>query len=325
MEGYELRPLTVADIFDRTFSLVGGSLKQILGLGAVIVVPAAIASWLLFSGFFSFLGDFILTLEETDVPDAAILAELFKAMGGVSIAIVILFAAETLFDVGLVLTYCGKTIGKNYETRELIGLTFSSRGARAVLQKILAEIGCILAMAIPYFIFILSIGADAGAIAILFGTLIFFAGIFLVLYLRVRWAFGLTAIGWEETGVLEAFGRSSSLVHGQTVRTFLLFALFSLITSFAVTLIMTPVQFFVLWDFFLSYLSLVSELGAGEPDVSGVIESLTSFGPGFALLIGLSMLLTSGIKTAYQTSFYFDLRARQGEFDPGISQPESDG
>ena len=145
--------------------------------------------------------------------------------------------------------------------------------------------------------------------------LIFLAGLVLFLYLRVRWAFGVTAISWEEEGVMDSFMRSSSLVKGETVRTFLLFVLFSLITSFAVTLILSPVQFVVFWDVFLSYIAVISQIETGEPDISGLIESLTSLGPGFAVLLGLNMLLTSGVKTAYQTNLYFDLRARQGEFE----------
>lgn len=318
MEPIELKPLSLSDIFDQCFTLLARVYKRLFSVGAVILFPTAIVVWLLFRNFFAFFGIYGDSL--AGVPDSEAMLGLSKAIGGMSVGILILLIAETILFVSYTLIVCGETVGRRYETREALSLAFSGRGAKAVAQRFLANAAASLVYLVPYTLFIVILAIDISPFTALISFLFMFLGIGLFIYLRVRWAFGVTTISWEERGIFEAFGRSSELVNGNGWRVFGILALFSLMAGFAINLILTPVQFFVLWDVLVAYIAMFSDLASNPENVdpSGIFTALKNLGASFALLIGLSVLLTTTVKSIYISTLYFDLRARQDEFNASL-------
>ena len=242
-----------------------------------------------------------------------VVASIFKAIGGIGIIAFVLFCAEVLLMVCYALLFCGKTVGKDYETSEIFELAFSARGIRAVIQRVLGEIGSIMAFFVPYFAIIFVVASGAGWFPILMSTIFLMAGMGFYLYLRVRWAFGLTTIAWEDQSIGGAFSRSSHLFSIRENATFWIVALFSVVTAFAVSLAATPLQYFAMYDVSMAYAAALAE-NPFDPEIGTVADAFANVSMMFAVLITFYITMKSAVKSAYLTTIYFDLRARHGEF-----------
>jgi hypothetical protein len=134
-----------------------------------------------------------------------------------------------------------------------------------------------------------------------------------MVYLRVRWAFGTTSIAWEDQTVFGAFSRSSELVRGKWLRTFLILALFAIAVGMLMSMLLTPIQLLAFKDLFLAGLDQARTVGLqSQPEM---VESLSGVGFWYGISIATASLGTTLVKSVYLSVLYFDLRVRSGEFD----------
>lgn len=293
-------------------------MKRLLPVGLAISLPCGILGWLLMRHFFGVMYDISSLSGGGFGPEA--LTEMLWAMSSIFGFLVVFLAGETLLYVAFTLIYAGETVGRHYETSEVFSLTLSGRGVRAIVQRTLALFAASLIYIVPYALVGVLAGTEMGALLVIVSLLFPILGFAFFIYLLVRWAFGLVVITWEQEGIIESFRRSADLVHGNGWRVFGILAFFSILSGLALSIVLSPLQFIVMWDFFKAYIDMIQVL-AVDPEAAdplALFEVFRSLGFGFALLISLNLMLKVLLKAAYLTTLYFDLRARNYEFGDGV-------
>ena len=159
-----------------------------------------------------------------------------------------------------------------------------------------------------------------GKIGILFMVIIIVCSMALMFFFNIRWTFTVVTIVNEDAGAMQSFVRSTSLVNGYWWRTLGITMLFGFIMVFAISLIVTPVGFYLMWDFYSAYFK---SLGSHKPDPMQSIKMLGSIGWGLGIMIAVDSLLKLLIEPAYKCAMYFDLRARHNEFEPKPESPST--
>ncbi|NNE45683.1 MAG: hypothetical protein HKN37_03385 [Rhodothermales bacterium] len=309
---FELSRLNVGEILERSIRLLRLTFSRIGIVFVLLAIPTALFFGVVMDGFFSAIMDSALGGGVRDsMPEFAV--ELVGWVLFMIVGVIIVLVVELIALVAMQMIVCGEVVGRHIGTREAFELTLGVRLWRAILQRLLAEFAVVMVILVPYMAVVLAIALDAGAISILGTVAAVVFGIYCVIYLKVRWAFGTTTIAWEDQSVLGAFGRSSELVAGNGMRTFGILALFAILVGILVSVVMTPFQFLMFKDLFLAGLNQAQNVALqGEADI---LKSLSGIGFLYGVIVALASLGTTTIKSVYLPVLYFDLRARNAEFD----------
>lgn len=140
-------------------------------------------------------------------------------------------------------------------------------------------------------------------------------------FLLIRWSLAFTTVGCENAGVSASFRRSWFLVKDEWWRVFGILALMTILLNFAIALITTPISMIASWDFYKEYFRVLGSAGKGQPDPTLVLRAMRSMGLGIGVAASISMMLQTLVKPIYTTVLFFDLRARNREFEltvPGL-------
>lgn len=309
-----ITPMNLSDIFDRLFRLMGKTALRNLMIAIIILLPASVILTYGFEKFFSMLRAIIQIAETHDTFPREFFWGMIRTFAMFMGFIAIFMLANLSATVGVTIVSCAEMSGQQISWNEALSKTFSIRLVRAIGQAILEflAIGCLFI--IPVILFGISAGARSGG-AISLSVLVILAASAFAIYLWVRWAFALPAIAWEESGVIQSFGRSSFLVKGFWWRTFGILLLLNIIAQFAVSIITTPVQFIALWGFFSKYFGMIGSLANGSVDSFEVLALFDSLGVGLGIVTFVSYVLLLLIVPLISVVMYFDLRARKFEFD----------
>ncbi len=312
-------PMALGDIFDRTIRLFGKTWLRNLILASLLLAIPIIVMSLGMDAFFSSLSA---VAREKEAEGGNIPPELWQMLGSMSLlflGIFIYLLASAAASLATTTVTCAEMTGQPMDWREALQRTFSVRFARSIGQYILEGLAIGALVAIPYAMLIAGIALRSVLVGLAGGFALIAAGCFAV-FLGIRWAFTMPAIAWEDARVVQAFGRSWSLVSGQWWRVFGILLLMSLIVSFALSLLLTPLYLGVFWHFFSSYFERIGSLNAEQPDPMVFLQGFRSIGFGIGIISGLSAILQMLIKPLYMVVLYFDLRARKGEFHGTGSQ-----
>lgn len=309
-----IKPMSLGDIFDALFKLLGKTALRNLILSALILLPAALISIYGLEALFSSLAEFLRDRAAGRAAATAEMARLFGAMSAYLLVIVVLLLAYLAAALAATTVGCSEISGQAITWQEALRRVFSVRLARTWGQSILAFLALLGIVLAAYLILIAAVVTDSSAMKGI-GIIALLFSIGVAVYLWVRWIFALPAIAWEEAGVMQSFHRSSFLVKGWWWRTFGVGLLLYLITQFAITLVTTPLSFVALWGFFKNYFALLGSMSGGQPDPDMVYRLFDSLGVGLGILIYISYILTAMIVPLFVAIMYFDLRARKGEFE----------
>lgn len=306
-----MNPMTLGDIFDRWFRLIGATWLRNLILASILMLPAAVLFALTLDAGF----DHILTGLDGGLEEDAgmILPWVAEFLVWLCAGLVVLALGTVATTAAITITGSAEMSGQQAPWQDTLQRSLGVRFAKLLGVYVLEFLALGLIICVPYALVLAAIAADSIALGFAGGVLII-AGLGVVIWLAVSWAFTVPAIAWEDTGVMDAFRRSWELVRGHWWRTCGILILMSLIVSFAVSLIMTPIYIVVLWDFFRGYFDMLSTMGPDGPDREIARSMLSSFGFGFGLVNALTSLAQIIVTPLYTVVLYFDLRARRGEF-----------
>lgn len=306
-----MNPMMLSDIFDRWFRLIGATWLRNLILAGILVVPAAVIFAITLDVGF---GQILTGIDDEVVDEpGAILPSVIGFLLWLGAGMVALLLGSVAATTGITITGSAEMSGRPAPWQDTLRTSLGVRFAKILGMYFLEFLALGLIIGIPYALLIAGIAAESLALGFAGGMLIF-AGFGVAVWLAVNWAFTVPAIAWEDTGVIDAFRRSWELVSGHWWRTCGILILMSLIVSFAVSLLMTPLYIVVLWDFFGAYFEMLSTMGAGEPDPEIARSMLSSFGFGFGLVNAVASVVQIVVTPLYTVVLYFDLRARRGEF-----------
>jgi len=318
MTSLSLAPMTLGDIFDRLFKLIGKTWLRNLTIAAIILGPAALIMGASADMGFSELADL---LESEQGLEDVTTAELSTFLGFAlwfAIGLTLMVIGSVIVTVAVTIVGCAEISGESLSWQEALSRTFHVRVVKVIGQYILEGAMLTAIVVIPYALLIIGIAADSVALGFLGGLLIVAAILFAV-YLGISFAFTIPAISWEDADVIESFRRSWRLVKGSWWRTFGILILMGMMVSFAVSIIMTPLYLIFLWDFFRAYFDILSSIEEGVNNPAVFVTMIKSLGFGIGILSGISSIIQLIVTPLYSVVMYFDLRARRGEF----SQPSS--
>ncbi len=314
MTAYTLAPLNVGEIIERFFSLLGKSFKRLLGLLVIVAIPAALILGVAMDSFFSSLTDLTL-LNDPSAIDEETVTLIVRNVAILCIGILFFLVADVVALLTMQMVVCGEVVDRHIGIRESLELSFDRRLGRAIGQRLLGEFASALAIVGPYMLLPIVIAAGGGGAAIGLVILLILVALGLFLYLRMRWAFGTTTIAWEDETALGAFTRSGYLVRGYGWRTFGLLAVFAIVISVILSAVVLPLQFWLMKDIIMLGMEESARNVALLQSNTNPLETLANIGLVYGVVAGVANLITTMLKSVYLPILYFDLRARNSEFD----------
>lgn len=309
-----IAPMSLGDIFDRLLKLIGKTWLRNLIICSIILLPLTI----LFAAGLDIFFSNILDLVEHHADDGDFQPSDFLDILGVLLWMILagfLFALGTYgATLAVTIVGCAEMLGEPMTWNDALSRGFGIRFLRMIGLLLLQSLiigGLVL---IPYGLLIAGIASESIVLGF-FGFFLVLGAVGFVVFLAVRWAFAIPALGWEDSGVIESLRRSWHLVGGNWWRVFGILILMAIIVSFASSIVLTPLYVVFLWDFFMGYIDMLQSLGmGGRPDPETIGNLLKNIGVGIGLLSGISSILQLLVTPLYTVVLYFDLRARKGEF-----------
>lgn len=306
--------MSLGDMFDRLFKLIGKTAVRNLIIAVIILVPASIIFTYGMNDFFSFIAQAAKAQEFNQDFPREYFFSMLRELTFFFVAYTIFILAYVAATVGVTIVGCAEMSNQPLSWNDALRQTFSLRLLRVYAQQILEYLLLGAMFFIPGILIVIGASNKSVGIILLGVMFILIAGVFAV-YLFIRWAFALPAIAWEDSGVIQSFGRSSFLVKDFWWRTFGIILLLTIIAQFAISIIVTPIEFVALWGFFSKYFSMISSISEGAVDSSKILELFNSIGVGFGIVIFISYVLMLLVIPLITVVMYFDLRARKNEFE----------
>lgn len=312
--------MTLGDMFDRVFKLLGKTFFRNLLIGLVVFIPGAalvtLAMHLLIGNVLDLLS---LAAPGVEPPDPDIFLPLIPYFGLLLLSILVLSAANVLAQVAMINIDAAEMTDQRLEWTDALALSSGVRWARALGASLLLVCALVGVYLVPIVLIV-----SGKAMLMVLGVLALIAALPLILYLYFRWLYIVPVIAWEDETAMGAFGRSSALVAGKWWRTFGIFLLFSIVFQFAASLIVTPISFIAMWGLWSEYFRILEAGGDSLADPAQLARMFSSFGTGYGIMIGLSSLLTTIGQCLYLVVMYFDARARRNEFQPPAAAVPAD-
>lgn len=316
--------MALGDLFDRLFRLIGKTYPRILAVALVIFLPISVVFVAMTHHFCSDAADMVQEMSaRADYPGSPAPPGVF---GRLLSAGIILFTGYLFLLLGLIaatvgvtLLACSEMSEQPLSWREAFAAAFGARFLRVCGQILLQSVIVIGVMCVPILsVALIRVSGWFGLLA----AIVIPCAICLVTKLILEWAFTTPVIVWEQAGVLDSFGRSSSLVRGRWWRVFGILLLLSLILQFAISIVTTPLNFVAMWGYVSKIFQMVGMRRNTTPDPRFAADLIRSLGMGFGIVVSVSQLLAVTVSPLIRSVLYFDLRARRGEF-LSTSTPES--
>lgn len=306
-----ITPMSLGDLFDRWFKLIGKTWLRSLILALIILGPASLIFAICMDSAFGQCAAMIDydagNFESMDFTPFIELIVWFV------IGLKLFFLGTIGATVAITAVSCAEMTGKPLSWQDAVRTAFAMPFWRIIGQYILLGFGFGILVGIPYALIIAGIAAESVGLG-LFGGFLLMLLLPGVIYLAINFAFIVPATVAEDETVIGAFRRSWNLVRGNWWRTLGILILMSITVSFAVSIIMTPFYVIVMWDFFQSYFEMLSSMGGGEPDPAFAREMLASMGFAFGIVNAIASIAQVIVAPLYSVVMYYDLRARKGEF-----------
>jgi len=314
-----ISPMSLGDLFDRWFKLIGKTWLRNLILSVIILGPAALVLAICLDFGFSQLSG-IADYGASDFEEGN-LPLLFEFLAWLFFGLILFSLGTVGATIAITSVSCAEMSDKPLSWQDALQSAFSLPFLKLLVQYLLQGLGFGLLVGIPYALIIAGIASESVGLG-LFGGFLLMALIPGVIYLAINFAFIVPATVWENESIIGGFRRSWDLVRGNWWRTFGILILMSLVVSFAISIIMTPLYIIVLWDFFQGYFEMFRSLGNGEPDSSIARDMIASFGFAFGVINAIASIAQIIVTPLYVVVMYFDLRARKGEFpQPAAATP----
>jgi hypothetical protein len=319
-----IKSMSLGDIFDRLFKLLGTTFRRNLILTVIIIVPSSIIFAYGLDSFFGNIAEFARTHSESDLDNLENWGMLFSGMASFGLTWLIFMLGYLAATLGVTIIACNEMNGRKVTWNEALSLTMGIRFGRLLGQQLLLILAISATFFFPYFLLILDSNDGPNALSGI-AVLMIFASFFIVIFLWIKWVFAIPAIAWEETGVYGAFQRSWQLVKYHWWRTFGILLLLSIVIQFALSIVTTPISMFAFWDFYARYFEMIGSLGGEQISPEEVFGLFDTMGLGIGFASGLSTVLSLLIMPLIPVVMYFDLRARHGEFAEQTPPEASEG
>ncbi|HXN23267.1 MAG TPA: hypothetical protein VOA41_11060 [Candidatus Dormibacteraeota bacterium] len=308
MPSIDLRPLSLGELLDRTFSLYRKNFWLVVG---IMLLPQAVVV-LATLGVQRLVSPASVSVPFPNDPAQAA-AHLAQMMGsiflGLGIYICIVYAVHTIalgattFAVSDV--YLGRSTSISAAFAKLRGRITRLLGLNLAVVLVLISCYFVLALLIAIFAGLLSLVSKP--LAVLGGVIGFGLGVWFLIWMFLGFIVAVPSLLLENSGVITALKRSSELLRGNRGRAFLIVFLMLLMTSVVSAVFQGP--------FLIASLVMVGKGEAMSFWLTGI--SAIAGGIGVALSAPLMMIAVALL--------YYDVRVRKEAFDLQVMISELDG
>ncbi len=314
--------MTLGDIFERTFTLIGKTFVRNLIVAAIFLVIPVVLMTIAADNLYSSIAD--INIHLNGLPEQTGFNVILPYLGQVGLFVVSAFMITLgvlLAEITISYIVGKELMGEPVSLSEAVQETFYMKwlyGIGQGLIKYFAIIGGIVILVIFGAVLYSMIGS--GFIIGLLVLLFVVVGIPAIFFLVLRWYFSLTAVAIEDLGPIDALRQSWSLVEGYWWRTCGILILFSILSQFVISIISIPIQFGTMFNFYKEFFTALGRSG-GNIDPQTLHQTLKTMGPGIGIGTGISSLFSLLITPVFTVVMYFDLRARKNDL-PGMEAPQ---
>lgn len=310
-----ITPMTLGEIFDRTFSLIGKTFWRNAAISLSFLIIPIVLLTLSAHHFYSSLPDFT---SGTTPKDLSYLGPMFAGTFYFGTASLLLAVAAMLAEIAISIVISGEINSEQVDYPTAVKMTFDRRWLNGIgegVLKTLALVGVSTFAAILGGIIVLSLEKGSGAssaLLILFTVLFILIIVAAIFFFLIRLYFALTAVAVQDIGPIEALKKSWFLVGGHWWRTLGILVLFFILSGFAVSIITLPVTFGSMWNSYKHFFTMMGQTkGRVAPEQLHRLQ--TALGPMIGISTGLSSTLSLMITPVFTVVMYFDLRARHND------------
>jgi hypothetical protein len=303
-------PMTLGDIFEKTFSLIGKTaLRNLLIAFAFLAIPLMLLA-IAATDFYSSIADIQRAVAEAEQEGG--FDEVLSLMSSLAFFLfstVVLGLGTFLAEIAASIVVSMEMQSKPITWWDAIVETFHQKWLRGIgqaLLKMIIFVGALIVLGLALAIIITVIGGLGSILIVLFVLAVVPA----LLYFTFKWYFSLTAIAVDDMDVIESMRQSWQLVEGHWWRTFGIILLFSILAQFVVTIVSLPITFGSMWSVYKDFFGMLKQTG-GQITQEQLSALENSFGPGVAISSGVSGALTLLMAPVYTVVLYYDLRARK--------------
>ncbi len=312
----QILPMTLGNIFERTFAMIGRTIVRNLIVAAIFLVIPVVLITIAADNFYSSIAD--MGLSSTGSFGQSQLSSQFFSMflGDIVLFIVsiLVFALGTLLAEITISYIVGKEMmGEPVSLNQAVQETFYMKwlyGIGQGLLKYLIVIGG--AFVLGFFLWTLSVVIDSRGLLFFLITLSIIVAMPVLIYVIYRWYFSLTAVAVEDLSPVDALRQSWTLVQGYWWRTFGILILLSMLSQFVIYIVSLPLAFGSMLGFYKEMFTAIGRAG-GEPDPQALREAMKAVGPGIGIGTGITSLLSLLLTPVFTVVMYFDLRARKND------------
>jgi hypothetical protein len=303
-------PLTLGDIFEKTFSLIGKTFFRNLFIAVIILLFPIILMAIAMDAFYSSLADMQGSiLQGVSTPGLDMVLAILGPLVFFGCATIIFVLGILLAEIAVSIIVSQEILSNPINFFDALHDTFSMKCLYGIGQGILKYailIGGVIAASI--------VMAILGAVSKLLMGIIAIIGLLVLVpvfvYVFLKWYFALTVVAVDDLTAIESLRKSWYLVEGHWWRTLGILILLTILSQFAITIVSLPISFGSMWDFYKEYFTLLGKTG-GNIDPQSLAQLENSVGPGIAIGSGISALLSLLITPVFTVVMYYDLCARE--------------
>jgi hypothetical protein len=306
-------PMTLGDIFEKTFSLFGKTFVRNLMIALVFLVVPIVVMVMSADIFYNSIADMQENLVQGQagggLETVTSMIETFSFFG---FAILLLMVCGLFAEITISIVVSQELLGQPISFNDALNETFQQKWRYGIGQGLLKFFILIGGMVIAGIVM-----AILSAFSQILGGLVMILSILVLIpvlfYIIFKWFFSLTAVAVSDLGVTDSLRKSWNLVDGYWWRTFGIILLLGIIAQLIVSIISLPVTFAFMWDFYQRMFASFGETGGNfNPETSR--QLLRDMGLGVGISIGVSSLISMLITPVYTVVLYYDLRARNSDF-----------
>ena len=316
----QIVPMSLGEIFEQTFKVIGRTFARTLPLIALFMIPAGILISLASDNLFSTVADLAHDQAARDVASISLPSDLMFF----GIAVVLFAVSGIIADMGVTLLSCGEVASEPLAWGDALQRSFSIRFARQLGQLALEMVSLAGILVAPIILAVILAGDHKG-LALLLGVLLLPVGVGLVIYLKVCWSFTTASIMWEDAGTLQSFQRSGSLVQGSWWRVFGILLLLTILVEIVVGVVQASLNLVTMGTYSAEYFKSLHPFSRELVNPDAAFQMLRPLGLGLAISVSVGTMLTLFLQPVYRSVLYFDLRARKDEFMPPGKEQDPDG
>lgn len=303
-------PLTLGDIFEKTFSLIGKTFFRNLCIAVLILLFPIILMAIATDDFYSSIADIQDSVHQVQSEPGLDMVLSALSMLSFFLIATFVFALGVLFaEIAISIVVSQEILSHPITFLDALSEMFNLKWLYGIGQAVLKYsifIGGIIILGIILAIF-------AAFSKLLMGFMVILCLLVLIpviAYIALKWYFSLTAIAVNDLTIIESLRASWYLVEGYWWRTLGILLLLSILTQFVISIVSLPITFGSMWDVYKEYFTMLGKTGGNiNPEMLKNLEK--SIGPGIAIGSGISALLSLLVTPVYTVVLYYDLLARE--------------